>query len=346
MKHLLVIRFSALGDVAMTIPVIHACACQHPELRITVLSREFVRPLFERMPANVSFVGADLKGRHKGIGGLNRLFAELRPLGIDAVADLHDVLRSKYLRMRFRLAGIRTAHIDKGRREKKALTDAVEKKLVPLKSSFERYADVLRRLGLDVTPRFSSLFGDAGGDLRTVVGVTGEKGTDTWVGIAPFAAHRGKVYPLEQMEQVVAALAAAGCRVFLFGAGASERALLEQWEQRHEGVRSLAGKMRMVIEREVMSHLDVMVSMDSANMHLASLVGTPVLSVWGATHPYAGFMGWGQTEDRAVQLDLNCRPCSIYGNRPCLRDDYACLTLLRPETLVERIKQLIESKKD
>ena len=227
MKHLLVIRFSALGDVAMTIPVIHACACQHPELRITVLSREFVRPLFERMPANVSFVGADLKGRHKGIGGLNRLFAELRPLGIDAVADLHDVLRSKYLRMRFRLAGIRTAHIDKGRREKKALTDAVEKKLVPLKSSFERYADVLRRLGLDVTPRFSSLFGDAGGDLRTVVGVTGEKGTDTWVGIAPFAAHRGKVYPLEQMEQVVAALAAAGCRVFLFGAGASERALLE-----------------------------------------------------------------------------------------------------------------------
>ena len=262
------------------------------------------------------------------------------------MADLHDVLRSKYLRMRFRLAGIRTAHIDKGRREKKALTDAVEKKLVPLKSSFERYADVLRRLGLDVTPRFSSLFGDAGGDLRTVVGVTGEKGTDTWVGIAPFAAHRGKVYPLEQMEKVVAALAAAGCRVFLFGAGASERALLEQWEQRHEGVRSLAGKLRMDSELVVMSHLDVMVSMDSANMHLASLVGTPVLSVWGATHPYAGFMGWGQTEDRAVQLDLNCRPCSIYGNRPCLRDDYACLTLLRPETLVERIKQLIESKKD
>ncbi len=309
-----------------------------------VLSREFLRPLFGQMPPNVHFMGADLKGKHKGLLGLEQLFDELRPMGFDAVADLHDVLRSKYLRMRFRLNGVKTACIDKGRREKKALTCMIQKKLVPLKTSFERYADVFRSLGLEVTPQFTSVFGQAKGNLETVREVVDvEKGTDKWVGIAPFAAHKGKVYPLPQMEQVVAALSAvAGCRIFLFGAGESERSTLERWEQQYKNVCSLAGKLRMDGELTVMSHLDVMLSMDSANMHLASLVNTPVLSVWGATHPYAGFMGWGQPFERAIQFELSCRPCSIYGNRPCMRDDYACLTLIRPETIVERIKQLID----
>lgn len=346
MKHLLIIRFSALGDVAMTIPVIYACARQHPQLRITVLSREFVRPLFSHMPSNVQFVGADLKGKHKGIAGLNRLFKELRPMGIDAVADFHDVLRSKYLCLRFRLAHIKTASIDKGRREKKALINAVEKKLIPLKTSFERYADVLRALGLETTPIFTSLFCEQKGDLMQVESVTGIKGSDTWIGIAPFAAHKGKVYPLPMMEKIIAALSHDGYRIFLFGAGATERSILESWEKQYPRVLSLAGKLRMDTELIVMSHLDVMLSMDSANMHLASLVGTPVLSIWGATHPYAGFMGWNQSTDHAIQLDLACRPCSIFGNRPCMREDYACLTLLKPETVVIRIKQLIDQKQD
>ena len=170
-----------------------------------------------------------------------------------------------------------------------------------------------------------------------------EKGTDKWIGIAPFAAHKGKVYPLRLMEQVVAALSAVDSyRIFLFGAGESERGTLENWEQQYKNVHSLAGKLRMDGELIIMSHLDVMLSMDSANMHLASLVGTPVLSVWGATHPYAGFMGWGQSLSRAIQLDLSCRPCSIYGDRSCMRGDYACLALIRPDTIVERIKQLID----
>ncbi len=329
----------------MTIPVVHACASQHPDMLITVLSRESVRPLFGQMPPNVHFMGADLNGKHKGVLGLEQLFDELRHMEIDAVADLHDVLRTKYLRMRFHLTGVKTAHIEKGRRDKKALTSRQHKKLVPLKSSIERYADVLRSLGADVTPQFTSIFGRAKGDLQAVRQVVDfEKGTDKWVGIAPFAAHKGKIYPLEQMEQVVAALSAAGHKIFLFGAGANERNLLEQWEQQYKNVCSLAGKLRMDGELIVMSHLDVMLSMDSANMHLASLVGTPVLSVWGATHPYAGFMGWGQPLANAIQSNLACRPCSIYGNRPCMRNDYACLTNIRPETIVERIKQLIDKQ--
>lgn len=330
----------------MTVPVIDACARQYPQLKITVLSREFVRPLFTHMPSNVQFAGADLKNKHKGLRGLNRLYKELRNMEFDAVADFHDVLRTKFLRTRFRLAGVPTAYINKGRKEKKALTNEVEKELKPLRTSFERYADVLHQLGLEFTPAFTSLFANEKPDLNSVKDLIGEKGFNQWIGIAPFAAHKGKVYPLQQMQKVIEALTQnPNYRIFLFGAGNDERAILEQWEKQYK-VCSLAGKFKMDDELRIMSHLDVMLSMDSANMHLASLTGTPVLSIWGATHPYAGFMGWNQPMDNAIQLNMPCRPCSIYGNVPCMHEDYSCLTLIQPQDIVKRIQQLIDKKKE
>lgn len=92
----------------------------------------------------------------------------------------------------------------------------------------------------------------------------------------------------------------------------------------------------------LMSNLDVMVSMDSANMHLASLTGTPVVSVWGATHPYAGFLGCNQKEENAVQVSMPCRPCSIFGNKPCQRGDYMPKTNNPIHYCAENRKQLIK----
>ena len=97
MKKLLIIRFSALGDIAMTVPVVHDLAVQYPDLDITMLSREMARPLFERMPKNVHFIAADLKGRHKGLLGLCRLWRDAHLSDFDYIADFHDVLRHRRL---------------------------------------------------------------------------------------------------------------------------------------------------------------------------------------------------------------------------------------------------------
>ena len=94
MARILIIRFSALGDVAMTVPVIHSLAVQYPQHEITVLSRSVWQPLFQELPENVSFVGADLTGKHKGFWGLNSLYSELKAMQFDYVADFHHVLRS------------------------------------------------------------------------------------------------------------------------------------------------------------------------------------------------------------------------------------------------------------
>ena len=342
MALILIIRFSALGDVAMTIPVIHSLAVQYPQHEITVLSRAVWQPLFQGLPANVGFVGADLTGKHKGLWGLNSLYSELKAMHFDYIADFHHVLRSKYLCLRFRLANKPVASICKGRAGKKKLVRRHDKVMENQKSSFRRYADVLEKLGLPVLLNFSSIYGEGKGNFAEIEPVTGPKENQKWIGIAPFAKHIGKIYPLELQEQVIAHFAAnPQVKVFLFGGGKSEQEVFDTWIAKYPSVVSMIGKLNMRTELNLMSHLDVMLSMDSANMHLASLVNIPVVSIWGATHPYAGFMGWKQLPVNTVQLDLSCRPCSVYGQKPCWRGDYACLRDIKPEQVIAKIEGIV-----
>lgn len=336
-------RFSAMGDVAMTVPVVYALATQYPQIRITMLSQPFARQFFENLAPNVGFMEADIKKEYNGIKGLNALYRRLAAKHFTAVADLHNVLRSKYLRMRFNLDQNRVAHIDKHREERRLLTAKNNKVLKPIHTAFDNYAEVFSKLGYPVTDCFTSLFTPMQTSLRQLPDAIGEKKSfQQWIGIAPFAAHTGKAYPLTLMEEVIKGLAARhpSARFFLFGGGEKERAALEGVAsrcQRCTVVPTLLHGMRQ--ELMLMNNLDVMISMDSANMHLASLVGTTVVSVWGATHPYAGFMGWQQKAENAVQINLACRPCSIFGNKPCHRGDYACLNGIKPESIINKVEE-------
>ena len=347
-EHILVIRFSALGDVAMAVPVVWALATQYPDIRVTVLSRAFARPLFADLAPNVNFMEADLKHEYRGMRGLNALYRRLVAKQFTMVADLHNVLRSEYLRMRFNVGRYHVEHIKKHRKQRRQLTKNHKKELRPLPSSFKSYAEVFERLGyhVDVT-QFHSIFPEEGGNLNMLPKEIGpKKNFEQWIGIAPFAAHEGKVYPPRLMEQVIQQLIQKypKARIFLFGRGNQEDEYFKQWTERYPQCLSVSMHCEsMYQELILMSHLDVMLSMDSANMHLASLTGIPVVSVWGATHPMAGFLGFNQSEDNIIQLDLDCRPCSIFGNKACRRGDYACLQNIPPERIVERITTLINN---
>ena len=335
-----------MGDVAMTVPVVYSLAKQYPHLRITVLSKPFARAFFENLAPNVGFMEADIQKESRSLHGLNVLYRRLTAKKFTAIADFHDVLRSKYLRMRLHIDRFKVAHIDKHRKGKKMLVAQQGKQLVQQPSSFQNYADVLAQLSYPVDLSFQSIFPAEGGDLSLLDDRIGQKPTgEKWIGVAPFAAHQGKIYPLSHIRSVIAQLCQrhADYRIFLFGGSSHEKQQLAEKAaapQQCVTASSLLDGLRQ--ELILMSHLDVKESMDSANMHLASLVDTPVVSVWGATHPYAGFMGWRQRMDHAIQIDLPCRPCSIYGNKPCLRGDYACLTGITPELVVEKIEDSLK----
>ncbi len=323
-----------MGDVAMTVPVVHSLAVQYPELHIVMLTQKRLVPFFGWMPANVTAMGVDLK-EYNGIAGLNRLYRELAALDVDAVADIHDVLRTKYLRFRFGMDGKTVAVIDKGRKEKKGLlghgTDHT-----PLKPMTERYRETFQRLGLDFPLTFRSL--DINGtQCPTVNGFIGDN-TRPLVGIAPFAAHPNKVYPLDKMKEVADTLADDGNQVYLFGAGKEEESVLQSWER--DGIMSVAGKLDgLRSELVLMSRLNVMISMDSSNMHMAAIAGTNTVSVWGPTHPKAGFVAWGQSCDSVVQLSMDCRPCSVYGNKPCHVGGLPCMHNIKPGQIIELAKR-------
>ncbi|SJZ47714.1 ADP-heptose:LPS heptosyltransferase [Chitinophaga eiseniae] len=339
---ILVTRFSALGDVAMTVPVMKQVLDENPQLQIVFVTNKNWGALCAGIPRLV-FFPADVKGEHKGVPGLYRLFRSIsHQYRIDAVADLHNVLRSRIVRTFFRLTGKRVAAIDKGRAGKKALTRKENKVLQPQTSTIERYAIVFRQLGLHCTMGTQPVFAPQPLPER-VLAVTGAKGAQQWIGLAPFATYREKMYPLAKMEMTLAGLAATGnYRILLFGGGKKEVEQLNELAARYPQTLSVAGRFSLEEELTLISQLDGMISMDSANMHLASLYGVPVVSVWGATHPYAGFMGYGQSEQRAVQItDLSCRPCSVFGNKPCFRGDHACMEWIKPEQITEKVISVI-----
>ena len=208
-----------------------------------------------------------------------------------------------------------------------------------LKSTFERYSEVFTKLGLPFTPSFTSLFKDSKGYIGDFATFIPPKGDDRWIGIAPFARHGGKIYPLDKMEQVVAQLSQQEqTKLFFFGNGPEEEKTINQWCDRYPNCISFIGKTDFNGELRLISHLDAMLCMDSANMHMASLVGTPAVSVWGATSPLAGFLGWQQHMDDCIELQLECRPCSIFGNKPCRYGDYRCMNI-EPRIIAEKIIQ-------
>ncbi len=338
--HYLVIRLSALGDIAMSIPVLLQLLEQNPRIEITVLTQQKFAPVFDSIE-RIKVYAVDVKGRHKGIFGLIRLFRELKKQNkFDAIADLHDVLRSKIIRFFFKISGTPTAAIDKGRSEKKNLTSRRNKEFYQLKTTFQRYTDVFNSLGSGLTlDPTSPLLPKKKIPEQVIPFFSSSKKN---ICIAPFARHSEKMYPLGNMKIVIKHLSEhSGIQLFLLGGGNQEIAVLEEWVKEYPSIVNLAGKFSLKEELDIISNLDLMVSMDSANMHLASLFAVPVISIWGATHPFAGFYGWGQLPGNAVQINLYCRPCSVFGNRPCYRGDHACMQLLPAEQIIEKILKVI-----
>jgi len=340
-KHILVIRMSAMGDVAMAVPVLRVLTQTYPELKITVVSRKFFKPLFEDI-THVSFLEADVYGKHKGLFGLRRLAKEAHALGVDAVADLHNVLRSKIVSALLKFKGLKVATQDKGRKEKKALVASKNKVFTPLKTTHQRYADVFARLGYPID------LGTYKAPERKQLApkVTGMMGVEhrKFIGVAPFAAHEGKAYPLQLMEELIAILDASNTyRIFLFGGGKSEIAKLNALEKSANNVINVAGKLTFEEELALISNLDLMVSMDSGNGHLAAMYGIPVLTLWGVTHPYAGFAPFNQPETHQLTSDRKkypLIPTSIYGNKYPKGYEKAMETI-SPEMVMAKIREII-----
>lgn len=343
MARVLITRLSSLGDVAMLVPAVVSVAAKYPQDRFTVLTRVAFAPLFQNLGFNINVIPIDTKKRHKGVLGFFKTLK--KAISFSHIVDEHDVLRTKILRWTLMLMGKKVAHINKGR-EDKARVIATKQTNPPLRHTIERYMDTFEKLGFKADLTFSNFYDFLPRELSEISSVCNNK-DGLWIGIAPFAKHKGKIYPLDKMEKVVEKLSYRNnTKILLFGGGKEERIVLSAWAKKYPNIINLAGKqLKIMRELLIMSYLDVMVSMDSANMHLASLVQVPVISIWGATHPSLGFYGYNQDPDNAIQADLACRPCSVFGNTPCENEEqYECMSMIDESMILNKIESVLSKQ--
>lgn len=310
----------------MTVPVIYSVARQHPDVTFTLVTRPFFRRIFINRPKNLEIIDYDPNATYRGISGLVSFIRYLKDEEFSAVADLHDVLRTRAIRMALRITGVPTRKVKKNRSERKLLTDHKARTFQP--NYVDRYADVFRRLGYSVNVDFKGLYPH-----------TPQR---HGIGVAPFARYITKTYPPDLMEQTLRLLTDAGVQVTLFGARGKEQQIMEEWVQRNPALKSLAGKLPLEEEIKEMAKLRLMLTMDSANMHMASLAGTTVVSIWGSTIPQCGFLGYGQSPLNTIWLDIPCQPCSVAGLPECPLGTMHCLKNISPQSIATKVLSLLQ----
>lgn len=324
-----------MGDVAILVPVLEALFRQNSAVKVTVLTQQFYAPFFSHLK-NVTIFAADTKGKHKGFLGLFKLYKELKKHQYTHIADIHNVLRSNILKFLF--LGRNFHQIDKGRKEKKDLIS--KKNFKQLKTSHERYADVFRKLGFTINLS-NPVFQKKKEIPELVTTFLKKSNHKKLIGIAPFAAHKSKMYPLESIKEVIEELSKT-CTIFLFG-GKNDAIVLNEIEKTNSSVFSVAGKSSFSDELAIISNLDLMLSMDSGNAHLAAMLGIKVVTIWGVTHPFAGFAPFNQPSEYALLSDAKkypLIPTSIYGNK--FPETYLnAASSILPETVVKKIKAII-----
>ncbi|MEM9077511.1 MAG: glycosyltransferase family 9 protein [Bacteroidota bacterium] len=340
--HILIIRLSAMGDVAMMVPLLQGLLAKYPNLKITILTKKHLASIFSHLEG-VNVHIANIKTEHKGFPGLWRLYKELKKQHIDAVADLHNVLRSNVLKKYFVLSKIPFVQVDKGRKEKKALTRAKNKEFVQLKTTHERYTMVFSALGFPIQTSDCKLLQRQPLPEKLLELVVQD--TKKWIGIAPFAAHQGKMYPLDLMKEVIKELDnTEKYKVVLFGGGEAESRQITELSRDFNNTLNLAAKLTLEEELTIISNLDIMVSMDSGNAHLAANYGIPVVTLWGVTHPFAGFYPFGQPMENAILADRKkypLIPTSVYGNKVPVGYE-GVMESITPQSVIDKILEILQ----
>jgi len=342
MRKIIAFRLSAMGDVSLTVPAIKGVIEANPDLEITLVTRKFFAPFFYGIP-RLRLLFPELKGKHKGFFGLFRLFADLKKEGpYEAAIDLHGVIRTRIITFLFKISGTPGFSIDKGRKEKKFLIKS--KYIRMLKHTTVRYLDTFLKAGfkgqigkapylnvmeeskLNAT-RFLEKNGIGAGKLK--------------IGLAPFATLRPKIWGIQNFRELITLINKEhDVDFFLFGGGPDEIGLLKDFQQYSPNIHLVAGELALSEELALIRMLDLMISMDSSNMHLAALSGIPTVSIWGGTHPAFGFFAIGQPLDYHIQTpasSLKCRPCSVYGNKPCIFDTPKCMEMVKPQDVFKTL---------
>ena len=317
----------------MTVPVISILRSTHPEIKITLLTTKFFSILYNQIP-EIDFLYFEPK--HKTWRGLFSLSRKINKINPDFIIDLHDVLRTKILRLFLINKLGNTVVVNKGRKEKKLLIRGIKSE--PLKSMHLRYAETFEALNIKINIDDFSYYKKIKITNRNYAFSSNDK----LIGIAPFARHQCKEYSTSNIINFIDSLDKSW-QVLIFGAPGNEEQKIIKLCNNESNRHVISSNYNLEEQMAIMSNLDVMISMDSANGHIASLFGIDVITIWGATHPNSGYGPLNQPKENSIVPDLNKfpdLPVTIYGSN-CPADYVEAINTIKCERILERLNKII-----
>lgn len=347
MKKTLIVRYHRLGDAIIVLPLIYDLAIKYPKEKFSVLSNSKLECLFKIMPNNVEFIPMVSKKRGATFRGLRFTIQKqlmLLKLGLQKFDNI-ALLQSESFDLRlFKIFERKKVNIIKNNKPEFDSTKRLSLRCNDNQTIINLHKNIFKKLGyinLDVTSfdasplkstNLSSLSNRLGFDLNKKI-----------LAFAPFSFREGKIYPLDKMEQVIQyfSLKSEQYEILVFGGGNKEKAIVNDWKKKSPRLVNLIDKIPFEDEVLIIAHANLIITMDSANLHLASLLNTPVISIWGTTVPKCGYYPEKEPIERAISKDLDCQPCSLWGDDACFKSQkYECMDI-DPEIIVKKIEFVI-----
>ena len=295
----------------------------YSDVNLWVVSNQGYQSLFN-YNERIKFIGVDLK---KSVFKIyQQVKNESKFINFEGIYDFHDVIRSKSLCFLLKNKSHNNRVFIKDRATKqKIITHKID--LKKLKHTSERYLDCLKQ-------DFPEL------DFKKINKIWSQgKNKKNIIGIAPFSTHESKQWPLKNYAEIINKYDK--FHFILFAFGEKEIAASKDQFLSFKNVELISKNLSLTEQMEIINKCKVFISLDSANMHLASLTSTPVVSIWGPTHPFLGFSPLFNDE-YIVQLnkeELPCRPCSVYGKIRNKDIDCAKKSMINitPKVVIEKV---------
>jgi heptosyltransferase-2 len=332
----LLVRFSSIGDILLTTPLVRALARRHPEAKLVYVTKRAMAPLVADNPHLTDVVTLE-PGEP-----MRQLARRLRALAPTHGLDLHGSVRSASLRLlvRCRWSGYR--------KRKLARALLIGTKLDAYRRDApgpvaERYFEAARRLDTrpDGGPPEFWLGPGATDRAARWLAERGLGGGARLAALAPGAAHATKRWPVAHWSALAERLGAAGYRPVVVG-GPEDRGLAQQLVAEGGGnsVASAAGEFSLQETGALLARARVVVSGDTGVMHMATGVGTPVVALFGPTVVQFGFFPY-RAPAAVLERALDCRPCSATGTAACPLGHHRCLTDITPEEVAATVERLV-----
>ena len=334
-----VTRFSSLGDIILLLPMLRILRLNAPDSYITAITLNKYAELFKREES----IDEVVEIRGDSLKELKQLIQELNKRKFDIFIDAHNVLRSNLI-YKF-IKAPKKIQLKKEGLKKFLLINLKINLYTESQSLFGDYMNLAEKVLGQIKPQYPHGLNINQKEKETVTQLLNEKAIDTQklICIAPGARWNTKRWPEKNFAGLIGKLKSLELQPVLIGGKSDTTVCIEIKNLIETNIPDFSGKLSIFETAELLGRSKLLVTNDSAPLHLSELMNTPVVAIFGPTVREFGYFP-RLKESIAIEKRLWCRPCSRNGARICFRGDKPCLTSISVDDVLNSVIQTLNNR--